>query len=635
VKAGSDSEGGNCIAVIATGLFPARRRAVDRVCWQAIPSMRQFINENARGLVLHFLNGVLVLCSLGALALLVFVTGWPVAPEVEPQVRLATRAVLGVFVAQEIIRMWLQRRRLAYLKTRRLEAALVVLILAEAIFGPRVHAWMHTALPEVSTGSLTLFLLACSQLTLLALIAVRALRRNRLLAALRLSPGMLFILSFALVIACGTLMLKTPNATMHGIGWLDAFFTATSSVCVTGLGVIDVSSDLTRHGQWIILGLIQVGGLGMMTLTYFLAYFLTGGVSLRNRIALQNLLNEDSLGQIGTVLGVIVGFTLAVELAGAAAIHSLFAETGGLPPGETVFFSLFHSVSAFCNAGVSTLPGNLADPAMHGRTGVIAVIMALIVTGGIGFPVVKNFWQVFIARIQRLAGLRAAIPPRLTTNSRVVLVTSGVLLAGGAVLIYLTEFVFGRGQAGTAMSPWLAALFQSVAARSAGFNVTPTGLLTPGTTILMMALMFVGGSPSSTAGGIKTSTLAVAVLALRRIVLGRPEIEAFGRRIPTEIADRALAVMLLALAFFVLIATTLCMLHPELPPLDLVFEAIGAVSTAGLARGVTGELGAAAKLVMIAGMFIGRVGVLMFLLSFIPRQERAGYRYPEATIVIT
>jgi Trk-type K+ transport system membrane component len=185
------------------------------------------------------------------------------------------------------------------------------------------------------------------------------------------------------------------------------------------------------------------------------------------------------------------------------------------------------------------------------------------------------------------------------------------------------------------MSPWFTALFQSVATRSAGFNVTPTELLTPATSILMMALMFVGGSPSSTAGGIKTSTLAVAVLALRRVVLGRPEIEAFGRRIPNETADRALAVMLLALAFFVLVATTLCMLHPELPPLDLVFEAIGAVSTAGLARGVTGELGPAAKLVMIAGMFIGRVGVLMFLLSFIPRRERAGYRYPEATIVIT
>ncbi|OAM88460.1 ATPase [Termitidicoccus mucosus] len=597
--------------------------------------MRPALLENPRALVVPLLNVLLVLCSLGALGLFVLVAGWPLGPDAERQVRLATRAVLGVFVAQEIIRMWLQRHRLAYLKTRKIEAALVVLILAEVSLGPQVHAWIRTVLPDASPGSLTLFLLACSQLTLLALIAVRALRRNRLLAALRLSPGMLFILSFALVIACGTLMLKTPNATVHGIGWLDAFFTATSSVCVTGLGVIDVSSDLTRHGQWIILGLVQVGGLGMMTLTYFFAYFLTGGVSLRNRIALQNLLNEDSLGQIGTVLGVIVGFTLAVELAGAAAIHSLLAETGGLPSGEAVFFSLFHSVSAFCNAGVSILPGNLADPAMHGRTGVIAVIMALIVTGGIGFPVVKNFWQVFIAQLRRLAGLRVAIPPRLTTNSRVVLVTSGVLVVGGAALIYLTEFVFADGRPATNMSPWFTALFQSVATRSAGFNVTPTELLTPATSILMMALMFVGGSPSSTAGGIKTSTLAVAVLALRRVVLGRPEIEAFGRRIPNETADRALAVMLLALGFFVLIATTLCMLHPELPPLDLVFEAIGAVSTAGLARGVTGELGPAAKLVMIAGMFIGRVGVLMFLLSFIPRRERAGYRYPEATIVIT
>ncbi|MDR0902519.1 MAG: ATPase [Opitutaceae bacterium] len=597
--------------------------------------MRQFINENARGISLHFLNGVLVLCSLGALALLVFETGWPLGPEARHQVRLATQAVLFVFVAQEIVRLGLQRRRLAHLKTRAPEAALVVLIFAEAIFGGRLHAWMRGVLPDVPAGTLTLFLLACSQLTLLALIAVRALRRNRLLAALRLSPGMLFILSFALLIVCGTLMLKTPNATTRGIGWLDAFFTATSSVCVTGLGVIDVSSDLTQHGQWIILGLIQIGGLGVMTLTYFFAYFLAGGVSLRNRITLQNLFNEDSLGQIGTALGVIIGFTLAVELAGAAGIHSVLAGSGMSPPGGAVFFSLFHSVSAFCNAGVSTLPGNLADPVMRGQTGVLAIIMALVVTGGIGFPVARNFWHVFVARMQRLAGLRAAIPQRLSTNSRVVLVTTGVLLAGGAALLYLTEFVLGNGRAGAGLSPWFTALFQSVTARSAGFGITPSGLLTPGASILMMALMFVGGSPSSTAGGVKTSTLAVAVLALRRVVLGRPEIEAFGRRIPNETADRALAVVLLALAFFVLVATALCMLHPELPAFDLVFEALGAVSTAGLARGVTGELGAAARLVMIAGMFIGRVGVLMFILSFIPRQERAGYRYPEATIIIT
>ncbi|EIP98212.1 Trk-type K+ transport system, membrane component [Opitutaceae bacterium TAV1] len=597
-------------------------------------------DSRSRAVVFFLLNTLLVLCSVAALALFVLVAGWPLEPETHQLVRIATGLVLKLFVFQEACRMWLQRHRMTWLKTRRLEAGLCMLIVLEMILGPRLHGWLNHHFPDIGSGTLTLFILAASQLTLLALICLRALRRNRLLATRRLTPGMALILSFAVLILIGTLMLKTPRATTQGIGWIDALFTATSSVCVTGFGTVDITTQLTRYGQWIVLGLVQTGGLGIMTLTYFFAHFLTGGVSLRNRIALQNLLSEDNLGQIGTVLGMIVGFTLTVELAGAVAIWLLAGQGSAaatpIVAGDRAFFALFHAVSAFCNAGISTLPGNLTDPALAGigMKGVLVVIMLLVVAGGIGFPVIRNLHEVVIARIRQRLGLRLATPPRITTNSRVVLVTTAVLLAGGAVLIYITEFATGNGDPG-ALGPWMAAIFHSVAVRSAGFNVIDTANLAPATVILTMFLMFVGGSPSSTAGGIKTSTLAVAVLALRRVLLGRPEIEAFGRRISDDIANRALAVLLLAGAFVTLVATTLCVLHPELPALDLLFEAVAAVSTAGLARGVTSQLGDPAKLVMIVAMFVGRIGVLMFLLSFIRRRDHKGYRYPGATIVIT
>src|SRR5690606_1418176 len=192
---------------------------------------------------------------------------------------------------------------------------------------------------------------------------------------------------------------------------------------------------------------------------------------------------------------------------------------------------------------------------------------------------------------------------------------------------------FGAGEANG--GELLTAMFHSVAARTAGFNITPTDAMLPATAAFMMFLMFVGGGPASTAGGIKTTTLAVATLALRRVLLGRVEIEAFGRRLGEDIANRALAIIVLAVGFITLITIALCALHPELSPADLTFEAVSAVSTVGLSRGVTGELGEAAKLVLVAAMFIGRIGVLLFLLSFIRKRSPTGYRLPETSVVLT
>jgi Trk-type K+ transport system membrane component len=443
--------------------------------------------------------------------------------------------------------------------------------------------------------------------------------------------------------------LKTPRATPAGIGWADALFTATSAVCVTGLTTLETATAFTRHGQWIILCLVQIGGLGVMSFTYFFAYFLAGGVSLRNRFALQDLLSEDNLGQIGAVLGTIIIFTFGCEAAGAAAIYSLLemdtgdffvfselfaADSGGIPQNERLFFSIFHSVTAFCNAGFSTLDGNLANGAMAGRDGVLLVIMALVFAGGTGFPVVKNCWQTFLAAVLRKIGLRLALPPRLSTNTKLVLVTTVILGVGGALGIYATEFLVGGANVGGGHNPWLVAAFDATASRTAGFTLTTHSLFTPATTVIIMFLMFVGGSPSSTSGGIKTTTLAVAFLSLRRVLLGREDIEVFGRRLDDSIAHRALATIFVAVAFIAFITMLLCLLHPKLPAIDLGFEAISAVCTAGMSRDITPQLGDAAKVVLVVAMFFGRVGVLTCLLALVPRRDPPLYRLPEDNVVI-
>lgn len=594
--------------------------------------MRLPITERQRAFITGVLDPITLLCGVVALALLVVVIGWPLSSEMRGLVRATTTAVLAVFVGQELIRLAVQSRFVRFLRERFLELTLALAAGIELLFGEPILGWLGQHAPDLPASTVTVLYLAATQLTLVLLTGLRSLRRNRLLSSRRLSPGMVFILSFAALIILGTLLLKTPQATVSGIGWMDACFTATSAVCVTGLITVDMAATFTRHGQWIILGLIQIGGLGVMTITYFFAYFFAGGVSLRNRIALQDLLCEENLGQIGTVLGVIVGFTLATEIAGAVAINAFLA-SANLIAEDRVFFSIFHSVSAFCNAGFSTFSNGLADPVLAGQTGVFSIVMVLIVGGGIGFPVIKNLWLVSLAHLEIRLGWRVAFAPRLTTNSQVVLITTMGLLAGGTVLIWLTEFVFGHG---TANGPeWFTALFHAVTARTAGFNITPTTAMLPATAAIMMFLMFVGGSPSSTAGGIKTSTLAIAVLAVRRVLLGRTDIEAFGRRLCEDIAERALAIILLAVGFITLVAISLCALHPDLSPADLTFEAVSAVSTVGLSRNITSQLGDPAKAVVIFAMFVGRIGVLLFLLSLIRKRQPLGYRLPETSVVLT
>ena len=598
--------------------------------------MRPRLSDSTRARLARLLDVSLLLCGLCTLVLFGLVLGFPLSAAHRELVATATHLVLLLFALQEAARFALAPRRLAHLLARKIEAALAAVVLLEVALGGRFVAWLHSLGTGLSPATLTLLYLGGAQLTLLASVALRALRDNRWLGGRTLTPGLVLLLSFGVLITLGTLLFKTPHATTAaGISWVDALFVATSAVCVTGLSPVDVSATFTTHGQWVLLGLIQLGGLGVMTITYFFAYFMAGGVSLRSRIGLSDLLSEENLGQIGGVLAIIVAFTFGVEAVGALAIHASLSGTPGAPE-NLAFFSLFHAVSAFCNAGFSTLSAGLAEPALAANRGLILSLIPVIVLGGIGYPVVKNFWDFAAASVRRRLGLRLANPPRLTANSRVVLVTTAGLLAGGTLVYWLTEYALAANPgAAAADSPWLTALFYASSARTAGFNITPTDALLPATAALLMFLMFVGGGPASTAGGIKTSTLAVALLSLRRVLFGRRDIEAFGRRLPDDLANRALAIILVAVAFTTAVSLALLVLHPELDPADLVFEAVSAVSTTGLSRGVTAELSDPAKLVLSFAMLVGRVGVLGFLLAFVPRREPTGLRLPETTIVLS
>ena len=312
-------------------------------------------------------------------------------------------------------------------------------------------------------------------------------------------PGLVLILSFLAIFVAGTLLLKMPRCTVSGMScsWLDAAFTSTSAVCVTGLSVQNTATYFSTTGQTVILLLIQVGGLGIMTLAFFAAVVLFEGISLHDRLLLGRMLQENRLARVGQTLGFIVVMTFLCEAIGAVI---LYAGLEGIPDrGERCFHAVFHAVSAFCNAGFSTLPDNLATPLVQGNAVWQVVIMALIVIGGLGALVCEDIalWSVAkIRRFRRQEGPR----PRLRVHTRLVLAVTAVLITGGAALIYVTEYHLWQGPENGGRV--LSAFFHSVTTRTAGFNTVSMSAIGPLTAQMRMILMLIGGSPGGTAGGV-------------------------------------------------------------------------------------------------------------------------------------
>jgi potassium uptake TrkH family protein len=438
------------------------------------------------------------------------------------------------------------------------------------------------------------------------------------------------IVTFGAMIGIGTLLLKMPRATLHDLSWLDAFFTSTSAVCVTGLNVVDTETTFTTTGQVIILLLIQVGGLGVMTLTTFLAAIF-GSISLRGRVLLQDLLSEDNLGRIGRTLPLMFLMTIAFEAAGAWALHEAMAGCGD-PRGSSWFAAVFHSISAFCNAGFSIWSGGLYDPVVRGNAAVQSIIMTLIVAGGLGFPVVYATGAWIGGRAARVVGRRKRRVV-LTLHARLAWLTTLILIVGGALGLWLTQAGHPRQDETTAR--WMEALFNSITARTAGFNVGPIEALTPASAVLMLFLMFIGGSPGGTAGGVRTTVLAVALLNARRIILGHDDVVAFRRRISEDLVARSLAVIFLALTWVFFATIVLALVQPAIVFGDLLFEVVSAVSTVGLTRAVTPQLNVVGKLIIILTMFVGRISVLYCVLVFIRRRESPPYRLPAENVIVS
>ncbi len=450
-----------------------------------------------------------------------------------------------------------------------------------------------------------------------------------LLTRIKLKPAQSFSLGFIIVILFGAFLLLLPvsHATTQRLSIIDAIFTSTSAVCVTGLIVVDTATFFTKFGQTVILLLIQIGGLGIMTLSAFIIIFSGSKMSLKERTQTLAMLDQDSVSVLKKLVKLIIISTFVIELIAAFFIYAFVAVKLSMPFQEKIFFSIFHSISAFCNAGFSVMTDSLMG--FKGSFAMNLAIMLLIFFGGIGFPVLFNIKNWLIDKLMHSKKKKVT---RIQAQTKIALKASLLLIILGAAAFLILENS-GILKNHTTGNKVIISFFQSVTTRTAGFNTVDIGALNPATLFTFIILMFIGASPSSTGGGIKTTTLVVLWLTIKATIKDKKRIIIGERTVPDNTLRKAGS--LIAIGFFtVFIATILIHYFDKIPIIKVLFEAVSAFGTVGLSTGITASLSTFSKYVLIFLMYFGRIGPLNLLQAIFQQGDRETVVYPDEKIMI-
>lgn len=459
----------------------------------------------------------------------------------------------------------------------------------------------------------------------------------------RTNPSLILAVSFLVIILIGTGLLLLPRCTVEGISisWVDALFTSTSAVCVTGLVPVDVSATFTPLGLTVIILLIQVGGLGVMTLTSFFAMFFMGNTSLYNQLVVRDMVSSNSLGSLLSTLLYILGFTLVIEGMGMLSIWLGIHGTLGMDLQEELAFSAFHSISAFCNAGFSTLPGNLGNPmVMTGHNSLYISVSLLIILGGIGFPILVNFKDIVLYHLRRFWKFvrtlkldKHRVQHLYNLNTKIVLIMTFLLLVLGTLAI--AAFEWNGSFAGMSVADkWTQAFFNATCPRTAGFSSVDLTSLSIQSILIYILLMWIGGAAQSTAGGVKVNAFAVVVMNLIAVLRGTDRVEVFGRQLSHDSIRRSNATVVMSLGVLFLFIFILSILEPKMSIMTLTFECVSALSTVGSSLNATPLLRDESKLLVALLMFVGRVGLITLMLGIVRQKKNTKYRYPNDNIII-
>lgn len=567
-----------------------------------------------------------------SIALLIYIVGFPQNDEIRHLEIFFMKFLFGFYILNYIVRFLYTFEPRKFFRSTWLELSLVILLIIEAlgtlIFGASL---VRSLLSVVGMGDYLFFYHFVLQAILLFFLIIDLAKVSTLLDLVNLHASTLFILSFIALIGVGTILLMLPEMTTNhqGAGWMEAMFTAVSASCVTGLIVVDTATYYTFKGQFVIMILIQLGGLNILTFATFFASMYSKGVGIKHHSMIQDFFSSASEFDARSILRKILLVTLLIEGAGAFAIYSLWDPALNFESNhEKIFCSVFHSISAFNNAGFSLFTLGLSDELIRHSYVLHIAFMLLIFMGSLSFAAIIDIFG--IRSMKERMRLRWK---KLQLSTIVALYSSIILCFGGGITIYLLE---GNNvlKGLPAFDGFITAMFQSVTARTAGFNTVDLSTLPTSALIATIFLMFIGGSSGSTAGGIKTSTFTLIILSAFATIRGKRNLELMKHNIPWDALNKAFSIFIFAATFLFTNIFVLSILEPSIDVVELAFEAVSAFGTVGLSTGITAGLGDWSKAILMISMFVGRVGTLTLGYALSQKVVSVDYKYPNGHFLV-
>jgi len=570
---------------------------------------------------------ILVISGIIGLASIILEYGFKLSRGDVLSLHFVALSIVYIFIAYSLIQVAVADEKIEYLKTHKIEFFIILFIFIETIssvFGYSLIEELGLALNFVDISYLYIVF---AQVYIIVGLILGGLRYNVKLLQFSIHPSRLFVLSFVVTILLGTLLLLLPASTTAGkMRFIDALFTATSAVCVTGLTVVDTAKYFTDFGQLVIMTLIQVGGLGLMTFTTFFALLFSGGMGIKERFVMRDLLDEESVGTVTKILISLTLITFGLEFIGATVLFFSISHNYSTFS-EPAFISIFHSISAFCNAGFSLFSLNMMDPYIKSNYVFTTTISFLIILGGIGFPTIMSFFS-----FEKLNLFQRKAKSFYSLQVKIIIFTTLTLILSGTALTYFLELNHSlKGL--NFFEAMHASYFQSVSARTAGFNTVDLSLFSDATSIFYSVLMFIGASPGGTGGGIKTTTFVVILFALRAILREEKQVTLRNRSISQSVVLKAFSKVILSLIMIFIVVMILAITE-KTRFINVCFEAFSAFGTVGLSKGITASLSDIGKSVILVLMLFGRVGPIAFLYTLMKTREPVSYEMPSESISI-
>jgi len=598
-----------------------------------IEKLNRFLYDSKEQ-VLRISKWLTFISATFALGIIIYENGFVLPYRHLYLIRKAFDSILIIFILNYFLRILYSFNRITFIKNTWFEGLLMLMLTIVTVSKFFFHFSITQNLIEViNTPNAKDIYRYSFTLAILYLVGFEIIKRSSYLSHLTIKPATTFIFSFLILIFIGTFILMLPRMTVMegGASFMDAFFTSVSASCVTGLSIVDTGTFFTLKGKMVILILFQLGGIGIVSFATFFATFLKKGVGIKHQLIIQDFLNSESLHSSKTLLRQVIGITLSIELISAICIFFTWGNQIIFENiFEKIFYSIFHAVSAFCNAGFSLFSNSLYQKEVQSSYLLHIIIAITIIIGSLGFSSIQDLMSPSRLR-ERLE--KPWMDWKLAT--KIAVYTSVILIFLGTLAFFLLEMNNNNTLKGkTLFEQGTLAFFQSVTARTAGFNTIDIGAMMVPSIIFMIFLMFIGASSGSTGGGIKTSTFLLISISSLASIRGRKYIELGKRTIPSELINKAFTIFSFAVTYNLLMIFCLTITDGELPILSLVFEQVSAFATAGLSMGITSDLSVYGKTIIMLSMFLGRIGTLTLALALSSRVKCNTYQYPEAHLVV-